>query len=82
MQALMTSLGKEDQIEDQMDLVALGTVADMVPLVGENRYLVKRGYSTSELLAAPGHQRNRHPGRPDRWAIWMRTASPGVFRPG
>ena len=33
MQALMTSLGKEDHMEAQMDLVAIGTVADMVPLV-------------------------------------------------
>ncbi len=28
---------------DLLDLVALGTVADMVPLIGENRMLVKRG---------------------------------------
>jgi single-stranded-DNA-specific exonuclease len=29
--------------EDFLDLVALGTVADVVPLVGENRVLVRRG---------------------------------------
>ncbi len=29
--------------DDLLDLVALGTVADMVPLIGENRALVKRG---------------------------------------
>jgi len=29
--------------EDLLDLVAIGTVADMVPLVGENRALVKKG---------------------------------------
>jgi single-stranded-DNA-specific exonuclease len=46
MQALMTTLGKEDHMEAQMDLVAIGTVADMVPLVSENRYLVKRGIRT------------------------------------
>ncbi len=46
LEALMTSLGKEDQIESHMDLVAIGTVADMVPLVSENRYLVKRGIRT------------------------------------
>jgi single-stranded-DNA-specific exonuclease len=46
MQALMTTLGKEDNMESQMDLVAVGTVADMVPLVSENRYLVKRGLRT------------------------------------
>ena len=47
MQALMSSLGKEEQMDAQMDLVAIGTVADMVPLVSENRYLVKRGIERS-----------------------------------
>ena len=51
MQALMSSLGKEDHMESQMDLVAIGTVADMVPLVSENRYLVKRGLKA--MNAAP-----------------------------
>ncbi len=36
--------------EGMLDLVALGTVADIVPLLGENRYLVKRGI---ELLNEP-----------------------------
>jgi single-stranded-DNA-specific exonuclease len=31
------------QPEDLLDLVALGTVADLAPLVGENRFLVRRG---------------------------------------
>jgi single-stranded-DNA-specific exonuclease len=31
--------------EDWLDLVALGTVADVVPLTGENRVLVRRGLS-------------------------------------
>ena len=44
-QALYSSLGKEDDVDMDvyMDLVALGTVADMVSLLGENRYLVSRG---------------------------------------
>jgi single-stranded-DNA-specific exonuclease len=29
--------------QDFLDLVALGTVADLAPLVGENRYLVRKG---------------------------------------
>jgi single-stranded-DNA-specific exonuclease len=32
-----------DAEEDLLDLVALGTVADMMPLLGENRTLVRRG---------------------------------------
>ena len=43
LQALFQSIGKEKQVEELADLVALGTVADMVPLLGENRYLVKQG---------------------------------------
>ncbi|MGB8215375.1 MAG: single-stranded-DNA-specific exonuclease RecJ [Anaerolineales bacterium] len=31
------------QLEDLLDLVALGTVADLAPLVGENRALVRKG---------------------------------------
>ncbi len=29
--------------DDYLDLVALGTVADLAPLIGENRFLVRRG---------------------------------------
>jgi len=43
LQALFQSIGKEEQLDEMLDLVALGTVADRVPLLGENRYLVKRG---------------------------------------
>lgn len=43
LQTLFRSLGKEREAEACLDLVALGTVADMMPLIGENRYLVKRG---------------------------------------
>jgi single-stranded-DNA-specific exonuclease len=31
------------QLEDWLDLVALGTVADLAPLLGENRYFVREG---------------------------------------
>jgi len=43
LQALFQSIGKEKQLHELADLVALGTVADMMPLLGENRYLVKQG---------------------------------------
>ncbi len=43
LQALLESLGKQGQADEMLDLVALGTVADMAPLSGENRYWVKQG---------------------------------------
>jgi len=43
LQGLLRNLGKEGEIEKVMDLVAIGTVADMSPLTGENRYLVREG---------------------------------------
>jgi len=43
LQALFQGIGKERQLDDLLDLVAVGTIADMAPLSGENRYLVKEG---------------------------------------
>lgn len=37
-----------------LDLVALGTVADVVPLLGENRWLVKRGLVQINAATRPG----------------------------
>jgi single-stranded-DNA-specific exonuclease len=45
-QALLESIGNVPggfQVEDLLDLVALGTVADLAPLTGENRILVRKG---------------------------------------
>ena len=45
-QALFASVERKDtdiQLEDFLDLVALGTVADLAPLMGENRVLVRKG---------------------------------------
>jgi single-stranded-DNA-specific exonuclease len=43
LQALLQATGKERRLHEFLDLAAIGTVADLVPLVGENRYLVKEG---------------------------------------
>ncbi|MEJ7709284.1 MAG: DHH family phosphoesterase [Pyrinomonadaceae bacterium] len=39
-QALLKAKGKEDLIEGFLKVVAIGTVADVAPLVGENRVIV------------------------------------------
>ncbi len=45
-QAIYASLGEKDEaIDKNLDLVALGTIADSVPILGENRILVKYGLS-------------------------------------
>ncbi len=43
LQALIKDSGRDELANRLLDLVALGTVTDMVPLIGENRYWVKRG---------------------------------------
>ena len=42
-QALTSDGTSSISADDYLDLVALGTVADVVPLIGENRALVRRG---------------------------------------
>lgn len=46
----------QDQVhaDDWIDLVAIGTVADVVPLTGENRALVRRGLNRLRMIARPG----------------------------
>ena len=53
-QALFSGLGKEKELERLLDLVALGTVADMVPLTGENRMLVKQGINRMNSTTRTG----------------------------
>ncbi|MCR5089313.1 MAG: single-stranded-DNA-specific exonuclease RecJ [Oscillospiraceae bacterium] len=44
----------EEILERYADLVAVGTVADVMPLTGENRYLVQRGLKKLEDNPRPG----------------------------
>ena len=42
------------KLRDYLDLVALGTVADLVPLLGENRILARHGLRILEQSSRPG----------------------------
>ena len=62
------------QDEELLDLVALGTVADMAPLTGENRLLVARGLERLNTEPRPGiealmRQVGLRPGQIDTSAI-------------
>ena len=51
---LAAALEGAERAERHLDLVALATVADMVPLVGENRTLVRRGLESARRARRPG----------------------------
>ena len=53
MEALYQELG-EPWPEHLLELVALGTVADVGPLIGENRFLVKQGLVQLNATQSPG----------------------------
>lgn len=52
--ALRDELGGGSLAEEDLDLVALATVADVVPLLGENRTLVRRGLRVARHARRPG----------------------------
>ena len=47
-------VAKGVKLRDYLDLVALGTVADLVPLLAENRILAKHGLAILEQTTRPG----------------------------
>jgi single-stranded-DNA-specific exonuclease len=53
-QALARRLGKEAMIASYLDLVTLASTADIVPLVGENRILVRKGLESINTSPRPG----------------------------
>ncbi len=55
-QALEERVGSTCKAWDYLDLVALGTVADVCPLIGENRVLVTFGLKKMEEILRPGLQ--------------------------
>jgi single-stranded-DNA-specific exonuclease RecJ len=52
--ALRTAMGIRLNLKQSLDLVALGTVADMVPLTGINRILVRAGLEVLSTTHRPG----------------------------
>jgi single-stranded-DNA-specific exonuclease len=54
-QAVFGAAGRDPrELEHDLDLVALATIADVVPLIGENRTLVRRGLRTLASTRKPG----------------------------
>lgn len=56
LQAVHQSLGGEDFLDEMLDLVAIGTIADKMPLLQDNRYLVQRGLQVLRQTRRPGLQ--------------------------
>lgn len=54
LQALFFCAGRQEPTEHFLEMVALGTVSDVVPLVEENRYLTKRGLELLAQTQRPG----------------------------
>jgi single-stranded-DNA-specific exonuclease len=52
--ALVKMVGREELLDEVVDLVAIGTVADMSPALDENRYLVVRGLERINTAPRPG----------------------------
>ncbi|KAA3634525.1 MAG: single-stranded-DNA-specific exonuclease RecJ [Calditrichaeota bacterium] len=54
-QALFRTLNQDEkELEEHLDLVALGTTADIVPLIGENRIFTKYGIKQIARTTKPG----------------------------
>ena len=86
LQAIFRGVGKGDQLEGLLDLVALGTVADMAPLLGENRYLVKLGLAllnenprlgVRELMAQAGVESGSVGSESISWSLAPRLNAAG-----
>ncbi len=52
--ALLKMVGREELLDEVVDLVAIGTVADLSPALDENRYLVTRGLERINAAPRPG----------------------------
>ena len=78
---VLAGAAARDDVEPRadLDLVALATIADMVPLVGENRALVRSGLRALASTSKPGLRAlmavaRIHPGRVDERAVGFSLA--------
>ena len=76
--ALREAVGQPAPDED-LDLVALATIADVVPLQGENRSLVRRGLKALAATTRPGSAPSS---RSRAWTRARRTSGPSASRLG
>jgi single-stranded-DNA-specific exonuclease len=53
LQALLRGTGQEERIGSVLDLVTIGTIADMSPPLGENRYLINEGLKRMNTSPRP-----------------------------
>ncbi len=88
LQAVTRGIGPEAEtlLAEQLDLVALGTVADVVPLRGENRVFARLGLERMRDFARPGlqalaEQAEIEPGRLEALDLAFRIA-PRLNAPG
>jgi single-stranded-DNA-specific exonuclease len=62
-----------ENIKKLLDLACMGTIGDLGPLVGENRYIVKEGLSVLEHTRWPGLSRLKQSagvkGKIDTWTV-------------
>lgn len=62
-----------EEIKKLLDLACMGTIGDLGPLIGENRYIVKEGLSVLEHTRWPGLSRLKQSagvhGKIDTWTV-------------
>ena len=51
---VMDTISQEDLLCEYADLITIGTIGDIVPLVGENRLFVKKGLELIRTMPRPG----------------------------
>ena len=77
--------GSDRVLREYGDLVAIGTVADVMPLTGENRYLVAQGLAQINARPRPGIRALLHEcgaeGRPVTATTIGFTLAPRITRP-